>query len=140
MFLSNQSKGRIFMSLTERYKNLSAEQRETFNALKDSAGLDIFLSATGIEMNPDEKAQVLEYITSGKLPLSDEELENVSGGACFGSYSCDYCSRRNKSGTYCKCGMLICIQCGYWQYKTERASAKQFTDKVCPRCGTLQVW
>jgi hypothetical protein len=72
------------MSIAEKYKNLSAEQREKFNALKDSAGLDIFLSETGMDMNPDEKAQVLQYIESGKLPLTDEELENVAGGGCFG--------------------------------------------------------
>jgi len=68
------------MTFTEKFANLTPEQREKFNALKDGAGLDAFLSETGMELTAEEKAQVMKYIESGKLPLSEEELETVAGG------------------------------------------------------------
>ena len=68
------------MNLTERFAALTPEQREQFSALKDGAGFDAFLSETGFELAADEKAQVLEYLASGQLPLADDELENVAGG------------------------------------------------------------
>ena len=76
------------MTLTEKFKGLTPGQREKFNALKDSAGLDAFLSETGLELTDEEKAQVLEYIASGKLPLADEELDNVAGGGCGSGKKC----------------------------------------------------
>ena len=82
------------MTLTEKFANLTPGQREKFNALKDSAGLDTFLSETGLELTVEEKTQVLEYIASGKLPIADEELENVAGGGCGGgSGPPDKCSK-----------------------------------------------
>ena len=84
------------MTLTEKFKNLTPGQREKFNTLKDSAGLDAFLTETGIELTYEEKAQTLEYITSGKLPLADEELENVAGGGCGGEpVTCTKCGSTN---------------------------------------------
>ena len=68
------------MNLTERFAALTPEQREKFNALKDGAGLDAFLTETGFELTDEEKTQILEYIASGQLPLADEELESVAGG------------------------------------------------------------
>ena len=35
------------MTLTERFETLTPDQREKFNALKDGAGLDAFLTETG---------------------------------------------------------------------------------------------
>ena len=69
------------MALTERFATLTPEQREKFNALKDGAGLDAFLSETGLTLTGEEKAAVTAYIASGKLPLADEEIENVGGGS-----------------------------------------------------------
>jgi len=71
------------MTIAEKFANLTPEQREKFNALKDGAGLDAFLSETGMELTAEEKAQVMKYIEFGKLPLSEEELENVAGGLKF---------------------------------------------------------
>jgi len=68
------------MNLTERFATLTPEQREKFYTIKDSAGLDAFLTETGLELTADEKEQVTEFITSGKQPLSDDELNAVAGG------------------------------------------------------------
>jgi len=68
------------MTLQEKFAALTPEQREQFSALKDRAGLDTFLTETCLELAADEKAQVLEYIASGQLPLADDELESVAGG------------------------------------------------------------
>jgi len=76
------------MTLTGKFIGLTPEQREKFNALKDSVGLEAFLSETGLELKVEEKAQVLEYIASGILPLADEELDNVAGGRCGSGKKC----------------------------------------------------
>jgi len=68
------------MTLMEKMEKLTPEQRDSLENLKDSAGLDKFLSDTGTDLTADEKAQVLEFITSGKLPLSDEEANAIAGG------------------------------------------------------------
>jgi len=68
------------MNLTERFATLTPEQREKFYTINDSAGLDAFLAETGLELTSDEKEQVTEFITSGKLPLSDDEINAVAGG------------------------------------------------------------
>ena len=70
------------MTLTERFAALTSEQREKWGLLKDSAGLDAFLSEAGLELTAEEKAQAASYIVSGKVAISDEELENVAGGGC----------------------------------------------------------
>ena len=70
------------MTLHEKFAALTPEQREKFSALKDGAGLDAFLTETGFELTDEEKAQITELILSGKLPLSDDELENAAGGGC----------------------------------------------------------
>ena len=102
------------MTLTEKFGVLSPEQREKFNTVKDDAGLDSFLSETGVTLSSKEKAQVIAYIVSGKLPLADEELINIAGGGCGGSEgipNCNICgekmttrSRSGSGGYYCgKC-------------------------------------
>ena len=68
------------MTITEKFATLTTEQQEKFNALKDGAGLDAFLSDTGLELTEEEKAQVLEFIETGKLPIDDDELDAVAGG------------------------------------------------------------
>ncbi|MCL2078571.1 MAG: hypothetical protein FWH17_01865 [Oscillospiraceae bacterium] len=68
------------MTLTERFAALTPEQQETFSTVTDSAGLDAFLAETGLKLTADEKAQVTEVITTGKQPLSDDDLSAVAGG------------------------------------------------------------
>ncbi|MCL2078570.1 MAG: hypothetical protein FWH17_01860 [Oscillospiraceae bacterium] len=69
------------MTLQEKLTKITPVQREKFNTIKDGAGLDAFLTETGIELTADEKAQVLKFIETGKLPLSDEEMDSAAGGA-----------------------------------------------------------
>ena len=85
------------MTLTDKFRGLTPGQREKFNALKDSVGLEAFLFETGLELTVEEKAQVLEYIVSGKLSLADEELDNVAGGGCLSgsSMTCPKCGSTN---------------------------------------------
>ena len=73
------------MTQKENFKGITPEHLEKFKVLKDSAGLDALLTEAGIELTAEEKTKVLEYIESGKLPLADEELENVAGGIKFPS-------------------------------------------------------
>ena len=68
------------MALMKKIMELNAEQREKFFAVKDAAGFDLLLVESGIELTEDEKADVREYFETGRLPLSDEELENAAGG------------------------------------------------------------
>ena len=68
------------MTLQEKFQALTPEQREKFYTIKDSAGLDGFLAETGAALSQEEKERVMELITSGKLPVADEELDNVAGG------------------------------------------------------------
>ena len=70
------------MTLKEKFAKFTPEQQESFLvAVKDGAGLDAFLSENSLELTSEEKAQALEFLKSGKLPLSDEELKNAAGGA-----------------------------------------------------------
>jgi len=95
------------MTIAEKFANLTPEHLEKFKALKDSAGLDAFLTETGLELTAEEKAKVLQYIESGKLPLADEELDNVAGGGCgIDPFYICVCGRYNTCGTRCKCGRM----------------------------------
>ena len=68
------------MTLQEKFASLTTEQHRKFSAIEDGAGLDTFLTETGLELTADEKEQVTEFITSGKQPLSDDDLDAVAGG------------------------------------------------------------
>ena len=69
------------MNLTERFAALTPEQREKFYTVSDSAGLDAFLAETDAALSQEEKARVMELITTGMLPIADEELDNAAGGS-----------------------------------------------------------
>jgi len=69
------------MTLTQKFANLSPEQREQFAAVKDGAALDTFLAEHGITLTDDERQSALEYFQSGILPLDDDDLDAVAGGA-----------------------------------------------------------
>ena len=104
------------MNITEKFSTLTREQRELFNTVSDGAGLDTFLSKSGIELTPEEKAAALEFIASGLLPLDDDELDAVAGG-CSGSSSVTYatCPKCGAEGTYKIEGNFYasCSACGH---------------------------
>ncbi|MCL2078569.1 MAG: hypothetical protein FWH17_01855 [Oscillospiraceae bacterium] len=68
------------MTMQEKFAALTPLQREKLDELKDNAKMEAFLSENDIKLTDEEKTQILEFIESGKLPLSDEQLENVAGG------------------------------------------------------------
>lgn len=81
------------MEMIEKFKKLTNEQRKQFITIRDGAKLDVFLSETGVELTREEKARILEYFQSGKLSLSDDELDNVAGGCSFSSSFRTKCPR-----------------------------------------------
>ena len=68
------------MTLAERYKSLTPEQKEKFSTVKNEKDFDAFLNEYNFVLPDELKAKVLEYINTDKLPLSEEELESVAGG------------------------------------------------------------
>jgi hypothetical protein len=73
-------------SLQEKIGAITEEQEKELAAAleaKDIAALEAFCQKHGIELAADEKNVAAEYFKTGKLPLSDQELENVAGGVCF---------------------------------------------------------
>ena len=71
------------MLLAEKFAKLTPEQIRELNAIKDEMELDAFVTQTGLELTDDEKAQSMEYIKTGSLPLEDEALDYVAGGRTF---------------------------------------------------------
>jgi len=68
------------MTIAEKIATLTPEQTQKFIALENSTELDAFLSDAGLELTGEEKAQALEFIESGKMQMSDEDIENAAGG------------------------------------------------------------
>ena len=113
------------MTLTQKFASISPEQREKFKALKDATALDAFLTENSLALTDEEKAQAIEYFSSGKLPLADEELENVAGG-CGIDYS-DKCNVCNGSFSFTRKGDVIQVFCSKCN--------KIFT--ACPVCNAI---
>ncbi|MCL2096229.1 MAG: hypothetical protein FWH10_04910 [Oscillospiraceae bacterium] len=117
------------MTLTQKFAALTPEQQEKFKALKDSAALDAFLAENSLTLTDEEKAQAAEYFKTGKLPLPDEELDNVAGGCGFGTtdwYRYAKCS-------LCKGQLRARFVTGKWEAFCTVCNAIQ---KTCPRCTT----
>jgi len=80
-------------------------------------------------MKPKEKAQTSEFTKSGKLPLADEELENVAGGMDDHEVVrplptvCPMCGSANlklSSDDDNVDYMYLCGECGFKQFYHER--------------------
>ena len=96
------------MTLAEKFATLTPEAQETFTAVKDEAALDTFLSQNGVTLTAEEKKQAVEYVTTGTLALSDDDMDAVAGGYTL------------KSQQKCtKCGGALPMMCLY---------------AVCPDC------
>jgi hypothetical protein len=96
--------------LTEKFAELTQEQKEKFSAVKTAEALDAFLTAEKIELTNEERNTVLEYVTTGTVALADEDLETVAGGIEKFSPGeiCPQCGQASPGYT------LICINCGVW--------------------------
>jgi len=103
------------MNITEKFSTLTQEQRELFNTVSDGAGLDTFLSQSGIELTAEEKAAALEFVASGLLPLDDDELDAVAGGCSSSEVRYGTCPQCGGEGTYKIEGNFYasCSACGH---------------------------
>jgi hypothetical protein len=72
------------MKLAEKLANLNPTQQEKLEALEDSAAFDAFLLETDLTLTDEEKAEVLATIEGDKVPLADDELDDVAGGKMWG--------------------------------------------------------
>ena len=68
------------MSLTAKFNELTSEQQEAFNEIKSVEALDKFLADNNITLTDEEKSSVVEYFETGMLPLSDDDMDAVTGG------------------------------------------------------------
>ena len=75
------------MTMKEKIEGFSDEQIVQLMTIKDEAELDKFLVSVDIHMEDEQKTQMMEYIKTGKIDLSDEEMENVAGGFIIGLIS-----------------------------------------------------
>ena len=68
------------MTLIEKYRKLSEDQKEKLKHVKDEVGLNNFLLEMNATLSDEEKRSVLEYLQTGNLPLTIEILADVAGG------------------------------------------------------------
>ncbi len=140
----NLKKGRgITMTLTEKFKELKPEQRDELANLKDFTELDAFTSKHSIELSEEEKLEAKEYLESGKLPLGDDELDMVAGGASRPNYPVD--DQHLRDGRYypCRKGGCNCIRIEPLYAKSEESGysnelgceAKIYKDCKCYICN-----
>ena len=71
------------MSDNQAKKQLTPEELRELATLKSEAEFEEFITKKGLSFSDIEKALVLEHYKTGKLPLSDEQLEDVAGGFTF---------------------------------------------------------
>jgi len=69
------------MSLIKKYQSLTPTQQTSFIAVKNMDELEALLTSQKLVMTDAEKESFMEYIQSGKLPLDDDDMEQVAGGA-----------------------------------------------------------
>ena len=68
------------MSLTTKFNELTSEQQEAFNEIKTVEALDKFILDNNITLTDEEKSSIIEYFETGMLPLSDDDMDAVTGG------------------------------------------------------------
>lgn len=67
-------------NLTEKFTGLTHDLREQFLSVKSEPELNTFLEDSGIALTQEERAVALEYMNSGKIEMSDDEMDTVTGG------------------------------------------------------------
>ena len=71
------------MTLKEKLAALAPEQKEAFDGIRTAEQLRAFIADCMPELSEEEKKSLLNYLESGKFPLSDDDLENAAGGLSF---------------------------------------------------------
>gem|GEM_PF-783859 len=105
------------MSLTAKFNELTSEQQEAFKEIKSAEALDKFIADNNITLTDEEKSSVVEYIETGMMPLSDDDMGAVTGGK--GSSTPDYAQMARNSG---------------YHFRINKYSSS--TAAKCPSCGT----
>ena len=68
------------MTLKEKLASLTPEQQEAFSGIKTAEQLEAFIADFKPELSDEEKKSLLDYLETGKFPLSDDDLDNAAGG------------------------------------------------------------
>ena len=68
------------MTLKEKLTSLTPEQKKKFDGIKTAGQLEEFIADCILELSDEEKKGLLDYLESGKFPLTDDEMENAAGG------------------------------------------------------------
>ena len=71
------------MSDDQTNRRLTPDEQREFATLKSEAEFEEFIIKKGLSLSDTEKALILDHFKTGKLPLSDEQLEDVAGGFTF---------------------------------------------------------
>jgi hypothetical protein len=87
-------------ALLDKFAAITEEQAKEFAAAveaKDMAAVEAFCQKRGIDLAADERDAAAEFFKTGKMPLADDELENVAGGCGFESNgdTCPKCHSKN---------------------------------------------
>jgi len=70
----------VIEATKEKFKGLTAEQKKKLDSVQDADGFRAFVAETGIELNEEEMAHIAEMFETGKIPLSDDDMEKTAGG------------------------------------------------------------
>jgi len=70
----------IMEAINEKFEGLTAEQKEKLDSVQDAEGFKAFATETGITLTAEETAFVTDMFETGKLPLSDDDLDDATGG------------------------------------------------------------
>jgi hypothetical protein len=116
----------IFTALMEKFAAFTVEQKKELISIKDMdmAALEAFCKTHGIDLAAEERGAMAEYFKTGKMPLADQELDNVAGGEC-GTITIDWPSIEGK-----------CHFCGSIDHHWLDPKKRGLRDwRVCTKCG-----
>lgn len=105
-------------------KNLNHEMIEKAKTAKSAEELLALAKETGVEMTEDEAKTYFAQLNPKGGEISDDDLDNVSGGACSGSSSGD-------SGFACE--KWACATCG-GTAQVDGACANCHVNVACTQC------
>lgn len=98
-------------------KKLSKEQIKKAREAKTPEELQKLAAENDIQLTTEEAEQVYAQLHHGSSQLTDEELDNVSGGGCSSS-GCPHCGSNNLDfrGMFMQYDVLYCNDCHYTFY------------------------
>ena len=109
--------------------NLNAEMIEKAKAAKTAEELYEIAKANGVEMTEDEAATYFEQLNTKSGELSDDDLDNVAGGAC----------QSNSSGRTVVSSGCECFN-GQFEHVCVNPSAGDYTLRRTDNAGLRKTW